>query len=140
VGAAPYRYNNYPLTNYTHAKRVDILFTTVEPFLPYIASFFGFFLHFGAIETSGTCTYITNPEKIYFDQPGCTGIGGCSHLYVNFLFAAANSGRCRFRYAPCPAFLGPSSNAVGYTKFDCNDHPNLKRTCIQATSAPLVTC
>lgn len=142
ISAFPLRYSNYPLTNKSHAKVVDALFTTdLEPRLGLEAFEFYPTLHSGALETGGTCTYIVNPIFIKNDQPQCPPeLLACSHLSVNVVFAAGESGRCQFKYGPCPPSYGQSSKSIGYTQFNCNENPDASRTCITTSLFPLTSC
>ena len=140
--APPYRYNNYPLPNFTDARYVDHVETTVEPYVFYLEGLFSHNFHIAAFEVPFTCKYNVNPPNMITSQPKCFGILACSHLYSRFVYAAAVSGHCLYRYGPCPKtyYIQKSSKAVGYTRFNCPDHPKLFQTCIHVTSSPLRTC
>lgn len=123
-------------------KYVDVIFTT--------NAFYGYGsedievaldLKTGAEEAIGLCTYIANPDVIDVEQPPCPPqLLACSHFFVNLLFAAAESGKCKFRYFPCPSRLGSTPPDTGFTQFNCKDNPRLFRTCIKTSPFPYAYC
>ncbi|XP_074593674.1 uncharacterized protein LOC141849307 [Brevipalpus obovatus] len=141
----PFRRSNYKLVNHTHAKFVDMLFTTVVSPIALLDEIDSALGKVGYIEAIGDCVYLVNPKNINSFQPVCFPFQNtaCSHGYAMFVFAAAYSDKCVYNYGPCPLLppnLGISVPETGTTRLDCRDHPHLKRTCINVGPYPLISC
>ncbi|XP_074603880.1 phospholipase A1-like [Brevipalpus obovatus] len=142
--AIPYRRSNYALTNHTSAKFFDAIFTTKSPATPGLDEAAAFLGKEGFYEVVADCAYYVNPELLLAEQPPCIILPGptfCSHFYSVIIFLSAYSGRCLYRYGPCPEIVGvPSNQETGLTRLNCADHPFLRRTCITSGLKPLDTC
>lgn len=138
--ASLYRRGNYPLLNYTHANYVDILLSTISYPTPYLDEIPLSTFHVGPIESLPTCFYVLNPDVINIDQPPCNeALFTCSHFYVYTVYISAVSGKCLYKFKPCPSNLTGSSGLIGLTRFNCKDHPFV-RTCVNAAAFPLQKC
>jgi len=142
--AIPFRGSNYAITNHTSAKFVDVIFTTISPSIPFPQELAALAFHVGYFEVVADCVYYVNPKSLFTEQPPCARfpvVYGCSHAFSTLVFISAYSGRCLYRYEPCPEYLGiPSNSKIGFTRLNCADHPFLSRTCIRTSSNPLVSC
>ncbi|XP_074595271.1 uncharacterized protein LOC141850533 [Brevipalpus obovatus] len=140
----PYRRSNYPLVNRTSAKFVDVIFTTIAPDVPQLDGYYTATMHVGYLEVDANCVYYVNPERILLEQEPCVSMPGsiCSHVFSVLVYVSAYSGRCLYRYGPCPDKIIPlnTSREVGSTRLNCADHPFLGRTCITTSSNPLISC
>ncbi|XP_074600232.1 pancreatic lipase-related protein 3-like [Brevipalpus obovatus] len=139
--AIPFRKSNYAVTNYTHAEVVNVIITTLAPPFPILEDLGALFTwRIGILEADGHCVFILNPDQINVDMNPCNGIHSCSHWFSVVAFSAALSERCVFRFSQCPFNLGTSSPLRGKTRFDCRDHPWIRRTCVATSPAPLTRC
>ncbi|XP_074603877.1 phospholipase A1 VesT1.02-like [Brevipalpus obovatus] len=140
----PFRNSNYPLANRTSAKYFEAIFTTKSSNIPVIDEITSAIAHLGYFEVDAHCVYYVNPELLLAEQPPCVILPGptfCSHDFAQQVFISAYSGRCLYRYGPCPEIILPPSNQeYGLTRLNCPDHPSLGRTCIRTTSFPVKSC
>lgn len=119
----------------------NIVLTTLAPKIPVLEDIVALVdWSIGAVEADGHCVYIVNPDKIYQEQGHCEHIHSCSHWFAVAAYSAGLSGHCKFRYSQCPSEIGPSSPAAGWTRFDCRDHPWIRKTCVKTSEHPMAKC
>lgn len=138
----PYYYTNKPLPKSGDCSVVDCIHSTYNPKVILLTELVGISSRFGVMESNCDSDYYINYPSALVDQPGCSFIYFCSHVFGITTWTSSLS-RCSYEYAKCDVFsliLGSQGKANLRTQFNSHKHGPLGAVCVRTSNKPLQTC